>query len=153
MPITAGAVATFWPHRSTIPAPTPSDLAVLLRRLHALPEPPFPVPHYRPLHRLHEALALDYDRPHPALAGDDRAWLTARARELLRALEAIQSPLGEGLIHADAHRENLVRDGDEWVLIDWDQTCVGPRELESRAVPLAFVDDLTSRVRGSGGLR
>jgi Ser/Thr protein kinase RdoA (MazF antagonist) len=128
--IAGGAVATFWPYQPTTPPPTLGDLAGLLRRLHALPSPPFPLPPYRPLHRLREALDIDTARPHPVLSADDRAWLAARTDQIVETFAATDFPLGIGLVHADAHRENLVRHGDGWVLIDWDQTCLGPRELD-----------------------
>jgi Ser/Thr protein kinase RdoA (MazF antagonist) len=129
--IAAGAVATLWPHRPTTPAASLAELAVPLRRLHTLPVPPFPVPRYLPLQRLFEALDLDHERPKPAVAADDRDWLLDRARTLVDAFTATVFPLGEGLIHADAHSENLVRDPDgHWLLIDWDGTCLGPRELD-----------------------
>ncbi|HET9141218.1 MAG TPA: hypothetical protein VFO68_17760, partial [Actinophytocola sp.] len=66
--VTDTAVATFWPCQQTTPPPTLADLAELLRRLHALPRPPFPVPRYRPLHRLFEALDTDRARQHPILS-------------------------------------------------------------------------------------
>lgn len=128
--VAGGAVATFWPYQPTTLPPTLGDLAGLLRQLHGLPEPPFPVPQYRPLHRLREALDIDQARQHPVLPADDRAWLATRARLLVDTFAATEFPLGTGLVHADAHRENLVRHGDGWVLIDWDQTCLGPRELD-----------------------
>ncbi|MPZ80265.1 MAG: phosphotransferase [Actinophytocola sp.] len=124
------AVATFWPYRPTTPPPTLGDLAGLLRQLHELPAPPFSVPRYRPLHRLDEALEIDQRRHQPALTAEDRAWLGARARTLVDAFAKTTFPLAIGLVHADAHRENLVRRGDGWVLIDWDQACLGPRELD-----------------------
>lgn len=128
--LAAGAVATFWPYRPTVPSATLADLAAPLRRLHALPDPPVRVPRYRPLHRLHEALALDGQRRHPALTHNERAWLTERADELVDRFITTHFPLGDGLVHADVHTENLLRIDGEWVLIDWDQTCIGPRELD-----------------------
>jgi aminoglycoside phosphotransferase (APT) family kinase protein len=130
--IAAGAVATFWPQRPTTPPASLTDLAVLLRRLHTLPVPQFPVPRYQPLQRLFEALDLDYERPRPTLATNDRAWLLDRARTLVTTFTATTFPLGDGLVHADAHSENLVRDPSHgsWLLIDWDGTCLGPRELD-----------------------
>jgi len=88
------------------------------------------VPRYRPLHRLREALAIDQARPHPILSAADRVLLAERARALVDQFSATDFPLGTGLVHADAHRENLVRHNSGWVLIDWDQTCIGPRELD-----------------------
>ena len=147
--IAAGAVATFWPNRPTSPAASLADLALLLRRLHTLPAPPFPVPRYQPLQRLFEALDLDPERPHSAVANDDRAWLLNRAHALVDAFTATVFPLGEGLIHADAHSENLVRDPDgHWLLIDWDGTCLGPRELDLlTGIPDHFHEPEADRTR------
>ncbi|MEV6325976.1 aminoglycoside phosphotransferase family protein [Nocardia sp. NPDC051787] len=128
--ITAGAIATFWPY---CPVSTPAsltDVAVLLRRLHDQPRPPFPIPEYRPLHRLREALALDERRKQSALSADDRQWIHKRADDLVDAYDSAQFPMGRGVVHADAHTENVVLDDGEWVLIDWDQCCIGPRELD-----------------------
>jgi thiamine kinase-like enzyme len=88
------------------------------------------VPRYRPLHRLCEALDIDQARQHPVLSTTDQAWLAERARVLIDIFSATHFPLGTGLVHADAHSENLVRHNSGWVLIDWDQTCLGPRELD-----------------------
>ena len=130
-PIVAGsAVATFWPYQPPTGHPSLDKLAVPLRRLHALPTPPFSAPVYRPLHRLDEAMEIDSGRERPVLSLDDRTWLTARAHTLKDAFASTDFPLGIGLVHADAHTENLVRHHDDWVLIDWDQACVGPRELD-----------------------
>lgn len=128
--VAVDAVGTFWPYRPTTPPPRLTDLATLLRRLHALPIPPFPVPRYRPLHRLREALDIDRAREHPILPGGDRAWLAERAQALVDVFSTTDFPLGNGLVHADVHGENAVRHGSGWVLIDWDQTCLGPRELD-----------------------
>lgn len=143
-------VATFWPYRPTTPASSLADLAVPLRRLHALPAPPFPVPRYQPLQRLSDALDLDHRRPHPAVADNDRAWLLARARTLVDTFTATTFPLGEGLVHADAHSENLLRDPDHsrWLLIDWDGTCLGPRELDLlTGIPDHFHEPETNRTQ------
>ncbi|WP_330234317.1 phosphotransferase family protein [Nocardia sp. NBC_00508] len=128
--ITAGAVATFWPYCPTRTPATSTDIAIVLRWLHRLPRPPLPVPEYRPLHRLHEALALDASRALPVLNVDDRVWIATRAEELVNAYHAAEFPLGYGLIHADAHSENAVQTDRGFVLIDWDQCCIGPRELD-----------------------
>ncbi|MGH3761716.1 phosphotransferase family protein [Actinophytocola sp.] len=124
------AVATFWPYWPTTPPPTLGDLAGLVRRLHELPAPPFALPRYRPLHRLGEAPEIDERRPQPVLSDNDRAWLGARARSLVDAFAGTTFPLGIGLVHADAHSGNLVHHEGGWVLIDWDQACMGPRELD-----------------------
>jgi Ser/Thr protein kinase RdoA (MazF antagonist) len=128
--IAGGAVATLWPQHPTTPSPTLADLAELLRRLHALPAPPFPVPRYRPLHRLREALDIDQARQRPVLSTADQDWLAQRCGVLVDMFSATDFPLGTGLVHADAHSANLVRHNSGWVLIDWDQACLGPRELD-----------------------
>jgi hypothetical protein len=128
--IAAGTVATFWPHRPTTPPPSLANLSLPLRHLHTLPVPLFPVPRYQPLHRLQEALQLDQDRTQPALTAEDQCWLSDRANELIDKFATTEFPLGEGLVHGDAHTENLVREHDHWLLIDWDGTCIGPRELD-----------------------
>lgn len=146
--IAAGAVATFWPHRPTALPPTPVDLAVPLRRLHALPTPPFPLRRYQPLQRLQEALDLDQNRPRPAINDDDRAWLLNRTTELIDAFNTTDFPLGEGLVHGDAHTENLVRDRTNWLLIDWDGTCLGPRELDLlTGIPNHFHESAATRTQ------
>lgn len=128
--ITESAVATFWPYRPPTPPPALHNLAQPLRHLHGLLPPPFPVPVYRPLHRLYEALTIDSGRRQPTLTIEEHIWLTRRARRLVDRFVETRYPLGNGLVHADAHRDNLLRDGDHWVLIDWDQACLGPRELD-----------------------
>lgn len=127
----AAAVATFWPYRASSTAPSLADLATLLRELHARDAPPFPLPDYRPLHRLQEALTIDNGRPSPVLPQDDRAWLVDRTDDLLAQFAALRFPLGIGLVHGDPHDGNLVHDRRHgWLLIDWDSACRGPRELD-----------------------
>jgi len=127
-----GAVATFWPYRPTRDLIGPADLGRLVRALHAAGDPPAtaPIPTYEPLMRLGEALDIDDHRTIPALSGSDRGWLRERAAELVAAYADMQWPLGIGLIHADAHSGNAVREVGTWALIDWDGTSIGPRELD-----------------------
>jgi hypothetical protein len=82
------------------------------------------------LRRLYEALDIDVGRADPVLPDSDRDWLKCRADELVAAFQSTDFPLGTGLVHGDAHSENAVLDHDEWVLIDWDNTAIGPRELD-----------------------
>jgi aminoglycoside phosphotransferase (APT) family kinase protein len=147
-PIVSGAaVATFWPYQPPTQHASLDNLAVPLQRLHSLPTPPFSVPAYRPLHRLDEAMEIDSGREQPVLSLDDRTWLTARAHALKDAFASTDFPLGTGLVHADAHTENLVRHHGNWVLIDWDQVCLGPRELDLLAgLPDHFHVPETDRV-------
>ncbi|WP_280296465.1 aminoglycoside phosphotransferase family protein [Nocardia abscessus] len=128
--IANGAIATFWPYRPSPGRPGPADLGTLVRRLHSVARPPFPVPRYQPLRRLFEALDLDDERTTPALSDSERAWVRARAEALVGQFAQTEFPLGEGLVHVDVHSENAVCDHGQWVLIDWDQCSIGPRELD-----------------------
>ena len=129
--VAAGVVATFWPfHDTGGRRPGPEAVGQLLRRLHALEPPPFALPAFRPLHRLTEALAMDADRVTPVLNADNHAWLCVRVDDVVDEFGATEFPLGRGVVHGDAHDENLVPLPTGWALIDWDQTCVGPRELD-----------------------
>ncbi|MGW5386391.1 phosphotransferase family protein [Nocardia sp. NPDC003963] len=127
---TGSAVATFWPYRPSTTHPAVGDIGNLVRLLHEQPEPPFRLPEYRPLRRLREALQVDAARAHPILSDQDRDWLRNRADDLIAAFETTRFPLGRGVVHADVHEENVVLDNGDWVLIDWDNACYGPRELD-----------------------
>jgi aminoglycoside phosphotransferase (APT) family kinase protein len=71
-------------------------------------------------------------REHRALCPHDHAWLTDHADQLHRAYAQLRPPLVPGLIHGDAHIGNLLHHPrtDRWVLIDFDHTAHGPRELD-----------------------
>ncbi len=124
------AVATFWPYRSAAAQPSAHDVGSLIRSLHQQPAPPFRIPQYRPLRRLRDALAVDAARPQPVLSDEERGWLRDQADALVAAFKTTGFPLGYGLVHADAHEENIVPADHGWVLIDWDNACYGPRELD-----------------------
>jgi Ser/Thr protein kinase RdoA (MazF antagonist) len=126
----AGAIATFWPYRPAPGVPPTDEIGRLIRRLHATPVPPFPVPEHRPLVRLRDALDDDRDRQEPILSEDDRTWLRNRAERLVQTYGQTEWPLGIGLVHCDVHEENVVFSDGSWKLIDWDQVCLGPREFD-----------------------
>lgn len=129
--MTGGFVATIWPyHPAADLVPPPEVLGLLLRRLHALPTPPFSVPTFQPFDSLTEALRGDASRDRPVLSPDDHAWLADHMAAIVTFFDTTEFPLGYGLLHGDAHNENLVPAGDGWAWIDWDKTCVGPRELD-----------------------
>jgi len=138
----AGTVATLWPYLPSSSIPRARDLAGAVRELHHLAPQPPPLPEHQPLARLHEALDLDIARDQPVLPTDTREWLLARAAWLQHVYDAIATPLGRGLIHADVQPDNLLQDCDgRWLLIDWDRASHGPRELDlAFAVPDHFHD-------------
>jgi aminoglycoside phosphotransferase (APT) family kinase protein len=106
-------------------APTVQVLGLLLRHLHDLPPPPFPLPEHVPLDRFREALVRS-----TILPPGDIEFLDRRAGELVDAYGRLDYPLPRGLVHGDARVGNLLRAGDRVVLGDWDSVSIGPRELD-----------------------
>lgn len=135
------AVVTFWQY---YPQPEDADparppqarveaLADLLRDLHAWNGPLPDLEPARPLARLVAALHIDDARATPALRRPEREYLTERVTVVQAGWDNIESALGWGLIHNDAHRGNLLLAGtapDTYVLTDWDGVGLGPREID-----------------------
>jgi len=128
-PVTSlGLVVTFWrylPQEGVGPEPGTGDLGELLRRLHRLEPPPVPLPVYQPLVSVRPAIETSH-----AVGEDERAWLRDRCSRLLEAYDRLSFPLPAGMIHGDAWRGNLLRDGHRVVLADWDAVSAGPRETD-----------------------
>jgi aminoglycoside phosphotransferase (APT) family kinase protein len=117
---------TFWRYLPQEgPAPGPADLARLLRNLHQMAPPPLPLPGYRPLVSVRQAIESSH-----MIDEDERAWLKNRCDELLAAYDRLSFPLPAGMIHCDAWRGNMLRDGTRVVLADWDEVSTGPREID-----------------------
>jgi len=126
-PVTGnGCVVTLWRYLPQEgPEPVPADLGRLLRRLHGLEPPPVVLPVYQPLVSVRRAIACSR-----AVGDDERAWLGERCDYLLDAYSRLRFELPAGLIHGDAYRGNLLRDGQRVVLADWDAVSTGPREVD-----------------------
>ncbi|OPC76798.1 hypothetical protein B4N89_45830 [Embleya scabrispora] len=123
-----GHVLTWWEYYPQPPGwrPDAAELGSILRRLHALPQPPEPPPTYRPLADLADRVAAS-----TTLDQTDKAWLAARIDTLLERYEHLTFPLGPaGLIHGDAYPGNLLADRHLTRLGDWDEAAHGPRELD-----------------------
>jgi aminoglycoside phosphotransferase (APT) family kinase protein len=121
-----GCAVTLWRYlaqegRSLVPG----HLGRLLHSLHQLDAPPVSLPAYRPLASVRHAIESSY-----AIDENDRAWLKDRCEQLLDAYDRLSFPLSAGLIHGDAYRGNLLRDGSRVVLADWDEVSTGPREID-----------------------
>jgi aminoglycoside phosphotransferase (APT) family kinase protein len=124
--IADGYAVTFWRYLAQEgPAPGPADLARLLCKLHQIAPPPVPLPPYRPLVSVRQAIESSH-----VIHEDERAWLRNRCEELLAAYDRLSFPLPAGIIHGDAWRGNLLRDGPCVVLADWDEVSTGPREID-----------------------
>jgi hypothetical protein len=126
-PVTShGCAVTFWRYLSQDgPEPVPADLGRLLRGLHGLGSPPVALPAYRPLVSVRRAIASSR-----ALDEGERGWLGERCDQLVAAYGQLRFQLPAGMIHGDAYRGNLLRDGQRVVLADWDVVSTGPREVD-----------------------
>jgi hypothetical protein len=119
--------ATLWRQTPTGgPPPTPTDLAAILRTIHALDNPP-DLPRWAPLdgmrRRLSRAIGID-----PATLDLLSAECDALAQDL--AGLDIDPLIPPGVIHGDAHLGNLIPAPTRPVLCDFDSTCIGPREWD-----------------------
>ena len=65
-----------------------------------------------------------------AINEEERGWLQTRCKQLLTAYRGLSFQLPAGLIHGDAWRGNLLRDGKRVVLADWDTVSIGHREID-----------------------
>nr|WP_158628184.1 aminoglycoside phosphotransferase family protein [Actinomadura harenae] len=126
----AGLIVSVWRLLDTV-ADRPgsaSDLATLLRDLHQQPDPPVT------LTTLDDPLAsvsAAVQNQGRSLDGQARAWLLSRIGELRDAWSELGTDLPPGLIHGDAHSNNLIRTVDGRVLLgDWDHAAHGPREWD-----------------------
>ena len=109
-----GCVVTFWRYlQQDGPEPMPADLGLLLRRLHGLGPPPVALPAYRPLVSVLRVIASSR-----AIDEEERAWLGDRCEQLLDTYGQLSFQLPAGMIHGDAYRGNLLRDGHCVVLAD-----------------------------------
>jgi len=110
--------------------PRGRDLGRLLRRIHALPAPDFPLPAWHPLddvrRRVDEAGALD---------DADRKYLLHRCEEVHARIHELEFALPRSLVHGDAHLGNLIPSPTGPVLCDFDSSCMGPPEWD--LTPLA----------------
>jgi aminoglycoside phosphotransferase (APT) family kinase protein len=131
-PVPAGDhLATLWEEVPEGGArPRGRDLGRLLRRIHALPVPDFPLPPWHPLddvrRRVDEAGDLD---------DEDRKFLLYRCAEVHARIHELEFVLPTRLLHGDAHLGNLIPSPAGPVLCDFDSSCMGPPEWD--LTPLA----------------
>ena len=84
------------------------------------------MPGYQPLASVRWAIDVSQ-----AINDEERAWLEGRWDQLVAAAyRQLTFPLAAGIIHGDAWRGNLLRDGQRVVLADWDGVSTGHREID-----------------------
>lgn len=130
-----GRLVTFWNYvPDSSPATSVTVLAELLRDLHALPDPDFPLPVLDPFPIMRRRLEVV-----SGIKRHDIRFLADAcdaAEDDFRALIA-SSP--QHLVHGDAHRGNVLCDGSRALLIDYEAVAIGPRAWD--LIPTAIAVD------------
>lgn len=128
-----GRAATFWellpPHRQG----TEADLAPLLRRMHELPRPTFPIGQLQPFVRIAERLNAAR-----CASEDDRTWLLRRLDELKEQWSRLPAGLPHCVIHGDAWGGNCAVIDEGALLLDFERTSMGPPEWDLTSTAVAF---------------
>lgn len=131
-PVQAGSfLASFWQYVDIADADrTAAQLASIVRELHAMTAPPFELPGMDMPGMLR--VSAETVAAHPDAFNDgDGTFLADRIAGLGQQWEELRFALPSGLIHGDAHPNNLLPTSGARVLIgDWDSTCLGPREWD-----------------------
>ena len=105
-----------------------AELGRLLRELHHQPSPPIPLRH---LTDPFESVAAAIEQHPNGISGDDRTWLRHQIERLRHSWTELIPALPTGLIHGDAHTNNIIRrTTGHAVLGDWDHVALGPREWD-----------------------
>jgi hypothetical protein len=76
---------------------------------------------------------LTDDRACPALSGDDRQLLKMQFRQLRSEVEGATDAWVP--LHGDAHLGNLLLADDKPIWVDFEDTCIGPREYDIACLP------------------
>ncbi|MFE3649278.1 MULTISPECIES: aminoglycoside phosphotransferase family protein [unclassified Streptomyces] len=110
-----GHPVTYWRQLPEAVRPArPQDLAELLKRVHALPEPPFALPRRELLDGVERWLRLAGD----AVSASDAEYLRGRRDAFALAATALEPHLPRGPIHGDALPRNVHIGPDGPVLVD-----------------------------------
>ncbi|MGW1158939.1 phosphotransferase family protein [Streptomyces sp. NPDC002519] len=132
-----GRAVTFWHELPAHHPGTVLDVVRLLKKLHSLTLPDFPVGHLDPFVRLPERIDAA-ELPSEA----ERAWLHERVRELRSAWNLLPAGRPRCVVHGDAWIGNtaVTEDGTAY-LLDFERCSVGPPEwdLVSTAVKISSV--------------
>lgn len=133
-PVVAGDRAvTFWRDLGTHRPGNLSELAELLRRVHALPLPGFELGPLTPFVRFRDRLAAATWLP-----PDDLRWLYERGHDLQERYDARQIKQEPHVIHGDAWTGNVAVTGHGPVLLDLERFAIGPPEWDLVGVAVDF---------------
>ncbi|MZE80033.1 phosphotransferase [Streptomyces sp. SID5475] len=129
----SGRPVTFWEELPAHTNGTVRDVVQLLKRLHPLPVPDFPLGDLDPFVRVSERIDAA-----TSLTEYDRSWLRQRREELQRQWIRRPSGLPDCVVHGDAWVGNVARTARGPILLDFERVSVGPPEwdLVSTAVKL-----------------
>ncbi|MEU4729875.1 aminoglycoside phosphotransferase family protein [Streptomyces sp. NPDC023588] len=132
--VVTGHPVTLW-HRlpDAVRPAGPADLAALLRRVHALPAPPFPLAARDLLGGVERWLRLAGDAIDPA----DASYLRARRDAHAAAMAGLVPRLPPGPIHGDALPRNVHVGPDGPVLVDLETVSADLREHDLVVMALA----------------
>jgi aminoglycoside phosphotransferase (APT) family kinase protein len=133
---------TFWEELPPHESGTVLDVATLLKQLHALPLPEFPIGSLDPFVRVSDRIDAA-----ATLSASDRTWLHGLLTELRTAWDKLPTGLPECVVHGDAWTGNIARllDGGGTVLLDLERCSQGPPEwdLVSTAIKLTTTGTVT----------
>ncbi|MEV6588151.1 aminoglycoside phosphotransferase family protein [Streptomyces acidicola] len=138
----AGRPVTFWVELPPHEIGTVRDVVGLLKMLHPLPVPDFPLDRLDPFVRVAERIEAA-----TSLSEDDRAWLRHRHAELREWWEHKPEGLPECVVHGDAWVGNVARMAAlPALLMDFERVSVGPPEwdLVSTAVKMTTTSAVTA---------
>ncbi len=121
----AGRPVTFWEELPSHENGSLREVVHLLKRLHHLPTPGFPLGRLDPFVRVGE-------RIHAAssLSEGDRAWLQGQLNALREQWKTRPAGLPECVVHGDAWVGNVARTTEGPILMDFERVSVGPPEWD-----------------------
>jgi aminoglycoside phosphotransferase (APT) family kinase protein len=129
-----GRSATFWEEIPVHRHGTETELAPLLRRLHNLPQPSFPIGTVDPFVRM-----IDRITAARSVSDDDRQWLLHRLDALRQEWNDLPTGQPECVIHGDAWGGNVaVTESGTAYLMDFERTSVGPPEWDLTATAVDY---------------
>ncbi|MFF3934377.1 aminoglycoside phosphotransferase family protein [Streptomyces hirsutus] len=125
-PVEAGGrPVTFWEELPPHEHGSHTEVAQLLKRLHALPAPDLELGYLDPFVRISERLQAA-----TTLAGTDREWLRGLHQELVTAWAERPHGHPDCAVHGDAWPGNLIRTAGGPLMIDLERFSLGPPEWD-----------------------